>query len=145
MGIRWVNDKKFDGGQSSPKEAALRDFYKRLLSFTINSEALMGAYREIHFYNKEITENYNHRVLSYVRWSENQKLIIVSNFDVNDHFSFDLKVPVDLVNLWKLKEGIYPLHDALYGHVNSLRIENGEGHISINLNPLESFIFELKS
>ena len=142
---RWVNDKKFDGGQSSPKEAALRDFYKRLLNFTISSEALMGAYREIHFYNKEITENYNHRVLSYVRWSENQKLIIVSNFDVNDHFSFDLKIPVDLVNLWKLKEGIYPLHDALYGHVNSLRIENGEGHISINLNPLESFIFELKS
>ncbi|WP_437369634.1 alpha-amylase family protein [Maribacter litoralis] len=141
---RWVNDKKFDGGQSTPQEASLRDFYKRLLNFTISSEALMGAYREIHFYNKEITENYNHRVLSYVRWSENQKLIIVSNFDVNDHFSFDLKIPVDLVDLWKLKEGIYPLHDALYGHKNSLRIENGEGHVFIELNPLESFIFEVK-
>jgi len=141
---RWVNDKKFDGGQSTPQEASLRDFYKRLLNFTISSEVLMGAYREIHFYNKEITENYNHRVLSYVRWSENQKLIIVSNFDVNDHFSFDLKIPVDLVDLWKLKEGIYPLDDALYGHKNSLRIENGEGHVFIELNPLESFIFEVK-
>jgi len=140
---RWVNNKKFDGGQSTPEEASLRDFYKRLLNFTIGSQALMGAYREIHFYNKEITENYNHRVLSYVRWSEKQKLIIVANFDVNDHFSFDLKIPVDLVNLWKLKEGSYSLNDALYGHDNTLRIENGEGHISINLNPLESFIFEV--
>ncbi|MDP5062763.1 MAG: alpha-amylase family glycosyl hydrolase, partial [Maribacter sp.] len=142
---RWVNNKKFDGGQSTLEEASLRDFYKRLLNFTIGSEALMGAYREIHFYNKEITENYNHRMLSYVRWSENQKLIVVSNFDVNDHFSFDLKLPVDLMNTWQLKEGNYHLHDVLYGHENSLRVENGEGHVAINLNPLESFIFELKS
>ena len=142
---RWVNNKKFDGGQSTPEEASLRDFYKRLLNFTISSEALMGVYREIHFYNKEITENYNHRVLSYVRWSEHQKLIVVSNFDVNDYFSFDLKLPVDLMNTWQLKEGNYQLLDALYGHENSLRVENGEGHVTINLNPLESFIFELKS
>ena len=141
---RWVNNKKYDGGQSTPQETELRDFYKRLLNFTISSEALMGAYREIHFYNKEITENYNHRVLSYVRWSDNQKLIIVSNFDANDHFSFDLKLPVDLMKNWKLKEGTYALQDALYGHSNSLRIENGEGHVAISLNPLESFIFELK-
>jgi hypothetical protein len=52
---RWVNDKKFDGGQLRPQETLLRDFYKRLLNFTIGSDALMGAYQEIHFYNKEQT------------------------------------------------------------------------------------------
>lgn len=141
---RWINNKKFDGGLLSPKEASLRDFYKRLLNFTSTSSALMGEYREIHFYNKEITENYNHRVLSYVRWSENQKLIVVTNFDTNVRFSFDLKLPVDLMKQWRLTSGNYALKDALYGHKNSLRIENGEGHIAIELNPLESFIFELK-
>jgi hypothetical protein len=141
---RWVNDKKFDGGQLASNEAALRDFYKRLLNFTISSEALMGAYREIHFYNKEVTENYNHRVLSYVRWSYNQKLIIVVNFDTHDSFSFDLKLPVDLVNEWQLKGDNYLLKDVLYGSSHALRIEKGEGHIPIDLNPLESFIFELK-
>lgn len=141
---RWVNNKKFDGGQSTPKEVALRDFYKRLLTFTIGSEALMGAYREIHFYNKELTENYNHRVLSYVRWSEKQKLIIVSNFDVKDHFSFDLKLPVDIVDQWQLTKNSYELVDVLYGSKHQLQISNGEGHIAISLKPLESFIFELK-
>ena len=141
---RWVNDKKFDGGQLSQEEAALRDFYKRLLNFTRGSEALMGKYREIHFYNKELTENYNHRVLSYVRWSAGQKLIVVINFDVNDSFAFDLKLPVDLINEWKLKDGSYPITDALYGSQNSLNVEKGEGHVAIELNPLQSFIFELK-
>ena len=141
---RWVNDKKFDGGQLSQEEAALRDFYKRLLNFTRGSEALMGKYREIHFYNKELTENYNHRVLSYVRWSAGQKLIVVINFDVNDSFAFDLKLPVDLINEWKLKDGSYPITDALYGGQNSLNVEKGEGHVAMELNPLQSFIFELK-
>ncbi|MEO0902055.1 MAG: alpha-amylase family protein, partial [Bacteroidota bacterium] len=77
---RWMNNKKFDGGLLSENEQQLRDFYKRLLNFTISSEALMGEYEEIHFFNKEKTENYDHRVLSYARWSPNQKLIMVSNF-----------------------------------------------------------------
>jgi glycosidase len=142
---RWVNNKKFDGGQLKPKESSLRDFYKRLLNFTSTSEALMGDYREIHFYNKEITENYNHRVLSYVRWTDHQKLLIVTNFDSNDHFTFDLKLPIDLMKQWQLTSGNYVLTDVLYGKSNSLKIHNGEGHVAINLNPLESFIFELKS
>jgi hypothetical protein len=56
-----------------------------------------------------------------------------------------LKIPVDIINHWQLIEGTYELNDVLYNHINTMRIENGEGHISIELNPLESFIFELKS
>ncbi len=70
---RWVNDKKFDGGQLTEEEKELRDFYKRLLNFTISSEALMGRYEEIHFYNKENTVGYDHRVLSFVRWTQEEK------------------------------------------------------------------------
>ena len=39
---KWMNNKKFDGGQLSQKEKGLRDFYQRLLNFTIQSDALMG-------------------------------------------------------------------------------------------------------
>lgn len=141
---RWVNNKKYDGGQLTSNELELRDFYKRLLNFTITSTALMGAYREIHFYNKELTENYNHRVLSYVRWSAHQKLVVVVNFDADHHFAFDLKLPVDLVNEWGLKRGSYSFMDVLQGTSNTMAIEKGEGHMAVHLNSLESFIFELK-
>ncbi|UWX54629.1 alpha-amylase family protein [Maribacter litopenaei] len=141
---RWVNNKKFDGGQLSEQESDLRDFYKRLLNFTLESEALMGEYREIHFYNKELTQNYNHRVLSFVRCTENQKLIIVVNFEEHKSFTFDLKLPTDLIELWALEDGHYILKEMLYGQKSKLSIINKGGHIDVRLEPLESFIFEIQ-
>lgn len=142
---RWVNNKKFDGGQLSDEEEDLRDFYKRLLNFTVNSEALMGEYQEIHFYNKENTEGYDHRVLSYVRWSNTEKLIIITNFDSLKSYSFNVKVPEDVIEKWDLKEGIYPLTEALYGEVDTnMSVRNGQGQIQVELKPLQSYIFRIK-
>lgn len=141
---RWVNNKKFDGGQLSEKEKSLRDFYKRLLNFTINSEALMGEYQEIHFYNKDNTEGYDHRVLSYVRWSSDEKLIVLSNFDAHKVYSFSLKVPEEVISKWKLKDGKYPLTEALYGELKTnMAINNGQGQIQVELEPLQSYIFKI--
>lgn len=140
---RWVNDKKFDGGQLSKEEAELREFYRRLLNFTIDSDALMGEYQDIHFYNKEHTEWYNHHVLSYVRWSDNEKLIIVSNFDANDRFGFELKLPEEIVQTWKLSEGFHQIKDVLYGSEHSLKVENGRGEVRVDINPLETFILQI--
>lgn len=142
---RWVNNKKFDGGQLSEEEKNLRGFYKRLLNFTINSEALMGEYQEIHFYNKDNTEGYDHRVLSYVRWSENEKLIILSNFDEHKSYSFDFKIPEDVIAKWQLTDGDYPITEKLYGEIEKkLSVSNGQGHIQLELEPLQSYIFKVE-
>lgn len=141
---RWVNNKKFDGGQLTQKEKELRDFYKRLLNFTISSDALMGEYQDIHFYNKDNTENYNHKVLSYVRWSADEKLIVVSNFDADQSYSFELKLPNSIVSEWQLKNGSYNLIEELYGEKNKeLKVVNGQGFVNVELRPLESFIFKI--
>lgn len=141
---RWLNDKKFDGGQLSDNEKRLRDFYKRLLNFTISSEALMGDYQDIHFYNRQHTRYYNHRVLSYVRWSDTEKLIVVSNFDANDRFGFELKIPEDIIRKWKLSEGNHKITDVLYGSEHVLKVQNGVGEVRVDINPLESFIVRVK-
>ncbi|NOQ91098.1 MAG: alpha-amylase [Flavobacteriaceae bacterium] len=142
---RWMNNKQFDGGQLSDKEKNLRNFYKRLLNFTINSSALMGDYVEIHNYNRENSDNYNHRVFSFVRWSENEKLIIVTNFDGEETYAFDLKIPKTVINAWNLKEGKYQVSNQLYGEISQeLMVENGIGIIKIKLAPLESLILKLK-
>src|SRR5690606_38580776 len=134
---RWVNNKKFDGGQLSPKEKELRLFYRNLLNFTINSSALMGKYRDIHFYNKDYTEYYNHRVLSFVRWSKLEKLIIISNFDADRAFGFDLKLPREIIGEWGLQDNTYRMKDKLYREKElSLSVENEIGHIRIDLQPL---------
>ena len=87
---RWVNDNNFDGGKSTKEETSLRNFYKHLLNFTIKSDALMGEYEDIHQYNRENTANYTSKVLSFVRYSKNEKLIIISNFDDEKTGEFQL-------------------------------------------------------
>lgn len=141
---RWVNKRKFDGGQLQPEEKELRDFYKRLLNFTIGSEALMGKYSDIHYYNRDHTENYNYRVLSYVRWSQNEKLVILANFDANESYSFELKIPNEIIKVWGLKEGSFKMTDALYGKtLKELKVGDGIGRLNVEIDPLESFIFKL--
>ncbi|MGB5364583.1 MAG: alpha-amylase family glycosyl hydrolase [Aureibaculum sp.] len=141
---RWVNNKKFDGGQLSESEKNLRDFYKRLLNVTINSNALIGAYKEIHMFNREHTENYDHMVFSFVRWSDDEKLIIISNFDADKSYEFDLKIPKEVIDKWGLDNGSVKIVDLLYDKISTkLIIDDGMGVINIKLKPLESIILKL--
>lgn len=141
---RWVNEKKFDGGQSTKEELALRDFYKRLLNFTISSDALMGEYQDIHQYNRDKTFNYNSKILSFIRWSENEKLIIVSNFDANESHEFELKIPTEIIKIWDLENGKFRLKDKLYNQASFDLQVNDSGKIVLTIKPLESFILKLQ-
>ncbi len=141
---RWLNNKKFDGGQSTPQEKALRDFYKRLLNFTINSSALVGNYQDIHRYNRDHTEWYNDKVLSFVRWGEDERLIVVSNFSETYKFGFELQLPENLIQQWNLQEGNYELEDQLYKtYKSTLKVSEGKASVRIDINPLESFILKI--
>ncbi|SHM73047.1 alpha-amylase family glycosyl hydrolase [Polaribacter sp. KT 15] len=142
---RWVNNKQFDGGKSTKQELALRDFYKRLLNFTIKSDALMGNYIDIHKFNRDNTANYSSKILSFVRWSENEKLIIVSNFDDQKEFEFNLEVPANIIKKWNLKDGDYVVEDQLYLEKSfGLKVKEGRGTIDLQINPLESYILKLQ-
>ncbi|TYA69920.1 alpha-amylase family glycosyl hydrolase [Seonamhaeicola marinus] len=142
---RWVNNKAFDGGQSTADETQLRDFYKRLLNFTISSSALAGNYQDIHVYNRAHTENYSDKVLSFARWSLEEKLIIISNFDAENTFQFELKLPEDLVKNLALKNGSYRAKDALYGTYESvLEVIDMKGKLNIKIKPLESLILKIE-
>lgn len=140
---RWMNRNQFDGGQSTPKEKELRDFYQRLLNFTINSEALMGQFQEIQTFNRNETAGYGQGVYSFVRWSENEKLIIIANLSKNEETSGYLQVPADVISKWKLKDGNYPLTDQLYGYSSNLSVQDGIGKIKMTITSGQSFIFKL--
>lgn len=140
---RWMNNGKFDGGQLSKSEKELRDFYKRLLNFTIKSEALMGKFQEIQSVNRKDSSTYGQNVYSFVRWSANEKLIIVSNLSPDINEMFDLKIPADVIKEWKLKDGTYLLTEQLYGVAHTLKVTNGVGIVKISLKGSESFILKL--
>jgi len=140
---RWMNNGKFDAGQSTLEEKELNDFYKTLLSFSSQSSALMGEYRELHSYNRKSTEDYNDKVFSFVRWQGDDRLVIVSNFDETEH-NFQLKLDDETVQVLNLKNGVYELTDQLSGKQNfELEVKNGIGFINVEIMALESFILKL--
>ncbi|WP_343705908.1 alpha-amylase family protein [Flavobacterium sp.] len=141
---RWMNGGKFDGGQLSESEKQLRDFYKRLLNFTVNSSALMGSFEEIQTVNRQNNENYDALLYSYARWSESQKLIVVANFSSEKGSEFELKVPSSLISKWNLKDGEYHLKDQLYKDITFvLKVQNEQGEAKISIEPSESLILEV--
>jgi glycosidase len=140
---RWMNDGKFDGGQLTQKEKDLRDFYSRLLNFTLKSGALMGKFQEIQATNRNETKNYDPGMYSYVRYTDNEKLIVVVNFSWVTTSNFELIVPVDVISKWSLADGNYTVTDQLYGSTAELNVINGVGTIKLSVKPSESFIFKL--
>lgn len=141
---RWMNDGAFDGGKLSQSEKDLRDFYKRLLNFSLKSTAVMGQFEDLQEVNRQAGQGYDpNHLYSFVRWSDNQKLIVITNFSSDASHSFDLKVSADIINKWNLKDGSYTLKDQLYGSSIQIQVANGEGKASVTIKPLESFIFQL--
>lgn len=140
---RWMNGGKFDGGQLSNNEKALRDFYSRLLNFTLNSSAMLGKFQEIQSVNRKETQNYDQGLYSFVRYSDDEKLIVIANFSWVTSSRIDLIVPEDVILAWKLTDGSYTVKDQLYGSSTVLKVVNGKGTIHLNIKPSESFIFKL--
>ena len=80
---------------------------------------------------------------SFVRSSEKERLVILSNFDAQKSYSFSLKIPPHIIEAWGLETGEYPLEEMLYGNVKAvLQVSEGFGAIAVDLPPLESFIFK---
>ena len=104
----------------------------------------MGNYQDIHKFNREHTEWYNDKVLSFVRWSDDEQLIIVSNFSDTDTFGFELQLPENLMNQLQLKDGNYELKDQLYKlYTSTLKVVNKKTSARIDIKPLESFILKI--
>ncbi len=140
---RWMNGGKFDGGKLTKSEKDLRDFYKRLLNFSLKSSALTGKFQEIQSANRDKTKYYDPGMYSYVRWSDTEKLIVVVNFSWVTESNFELKIPEDVIKTWNIKDGLYNVADQLYGSKAQLKVTDGKGTMHLSVKPSESFIFKL--
>jgi len=141
---RWMNGGKFDGGGLSDAEKELRDFYARLMIFSSNDTAMQGDYAEIHTHNRQLDSGYDERLFSFVRWKDDERVIVVSNFDSAKGRDLTVEIPPDVISEWQLDDGRYALEEQLYGLNNSeLTVDNGKGLFRLRLEPLESVVFKI--
>ncbi|KKO48353.1 alpha-amylase [Arsukibacterium sp. MJ3] len=149
---RWMNGGKFDGGALTANEAALRDFYLRLMRFSASAPALLGDYYQLHSANLANNTAYGEQQLAFARYSSSrqqasQQLIVVSNFNAQHPSQFELILPAELISKWQLAEGQYALVNQLAAelteHTAELRVTNGVGRVTIALAPLASVVYQL--
>jgi len=78
--------------------------------------------------------------------SDDEKLIVISNFDAENTYEFNLKIPQDIITTWNLENGTsYTLNDQLYHKYNTkITVEADTGTAEISLQPLQSLILKLK-
>jgi glycosidase len=142
---KWMNGGKFDGGQLSGNEKALRNYYSEVLNFTRSSSALMGAYQDLHRYNRAKNPAYTDKSFAYARWDAEQKLLVVTNFDETQSVNTVLHLSPELLKAWNLKPGNREIQEVLFGKKKTqLRVDAQGARIDLVLGPWESAVFEVK-
>ncbi|MCQ3829252.1 alpha-amylase [Microbulbifer elongatus] len=109
---RWNNEGQFNNEKLSESEKSLRDFYAKLLTFSRQSPALTGEYRDLHRYNREQGQNYTDKLYSFARWSDDERLLVIANFADSDATT-TLQLPTALIEEWQLAPGKYTLTNQL--------------------------------
>ncbi|MFN5337267.1 MAG: alpha-amylase family protein [Bacteroidota bacterium] len=142
---KWMNGGKFDGGKLSDNEKALRNYYSEILNFTRGSSALMGAYLDLHRYNRSKNPAYTDKTFAYARWDAEQKLLVVTNFDETQSVNTVLHLSPELLKAWNQKPGNREIQEVLFGKkTTQLRVDTQGAQIDLVLGPWESAVFEVR-
>jgi len=148
---KWVNNGAYDGGQLSDEQRALRKFYQDLLNLAQEEAIRSGHFYDLHRHNQHFTDGYNDQVYAFLRFTEQQKLLIISNFDAHNTQSFNLKIPVTAVRAMGLAEeasytlrNIFQTETTATMNTSDVIISEGDAGIPISLPPLASYVFVIQ-
>jgi len=147
---RYMNNGKFDGGQSTSLEKQLRTFYERLLVISATHPTMLGKYQSLHSLNVKNAQDddlnsYSESQFSFVRWNNEKALIVISNFSEDALAGVTVKLPISLLTEWKVNEGSYAATDLLNGFVYKMQVarKRSDASVSVQLNGLQSAVLEI--
>lgn len=151
---KWMNEGKFDGGQLSDDQKKLRDYYATLLNLSLENKAISkGEFYGLQYVNdNHQSEGYNdRRVYSYLRFAENENLLIIVNFSKNTKHLF-LKIPEGAWTAMSLApEGKYTITDLLltnntvaFEARDTYKHEDPRSGIKLTLDPLSAYIYKIQ-
>ncbi|WP_040005637.1 alpha-amylase family protein [Fibrisoma limi] len=142
----WLNNGRFDGGGLTDEQRRLRSFYQRLNHLVNGSDAIQNGY----FYDLQYANdngqspNYDaHRLYSYLRYTNRQKLLIVCNFAQDITYETTIRIPKHAFSMMNLAPGhTYQFTDIF---LTGTQIETvGSTGVSLTLAPWSAMVFEIK-
>ena len=121
---RFMNNGKFDAGQSTEKEKALHRFYKDVMNIATSNSAITGRYQSLHALNLGVEGSaYSEQQFAFLREKNGQGIIVLANFSETPTGPISLAVPATAIQASGSSLDLKPLlsHDGLMleqGEVN---------------------------
>ncbi|MGI4805779.1 MAG: alpha-amylase family glycosyl hydrolase [Janthinobacterium lividum] len=81
---KWLNGGKMDGAKLSGSQQELRDFYSKLLEISASHEAIQNGNFYDLLYLNENDRGFNNKIYPFLRYTDQDKLLIISNFNRNE-------------------------------------------------------------
>ncbi len=148
---RWMNDGKFDGGQMLFEQHLLRDFYTQLLHMRLKQPALReGAFYDLMWANPWYSGFDPHFVYAFLRYTNEQRLLILVNFHRLEDRRIEVKIPQDAQKLMNLKSDssrVWFVRDIWEEGAESIEFLIDELHttgIRIDLKPVSYKVLEIR-
>lgn len=100
---KWMNGGAFDGAKLDDSSKKLRQFYTKLLNVSTNNEAIStGKFYELMQANIA-SEGFNEKVYAFLRYSDEEKVLILANFNRTEH-RLKVALPADVLTTFKLND-----------------------------------------
>lgn len=141
---KWVNGGEFTTKKLNKNQKELRDFYHKLNHLRLNSKSIShGGFYDLMWVNPHLNQD---RIYAYLRHHEDEVLLVVLNFDLNNGYNFNLKIPPDAMGIAGLPATKpWQAEDILFGDFNRTfkpEAVTGDG-IPINLKALECLVLRV--
>lgn len=140
---KWMNGGKFDGGQLSDNQKALRLFYADILKFASTNPAIVsGAYYDLTAYNQQ-QNNLPHLVHVFARVQDEERLIIVSGFN-DKPLRVKIKLTDEVKQAFKLQADQVYVGRDLQRSGTDIGLD-ADGAFEVDVPPYISYIFKIKN
>jgi len=131
---KWMNNGAFDGGKLSAEQHGLRKFYSDLLRISKDTEAIAtGAFMEL-----ANQPQFNNRMYAYVRYTDNERVLVVVNFDRSKTLKTNITLPREL--LTGINSGEIQVNDLMKG--KTFTTDAASAGIPVSLAPSDALIYK---
>ncbi|WP_246223298.1 alpha-amylase family protein [Alteromonas profundi] len=136
---RWMNNGKFDGGQSTPDERALRKFYRQIMAIATTEPAINGAFISLHDSNLQHSDAYSQQQFAFARKQGKHGFIVVANFADTPVKDFTLVLAHNVIESNQPRVTLSPL--LSHGSLSATRKGNNY-QATMSLAPLETKVYK---
>ena len=143
----WMSGGKFDGSDFTDEQKRLFGFYKKLLNFRLNSDAInKGAFYDLMWVNPWYSNFDPQYVYAFLRYHDEERLLVVINFNLDESRCCKVKISDDALEYMNLTANGQMLtaidvmtNEEIQYNINDV----GTQGIEVNLKPADVKILKL--